>query len=105
MKRSLADTRKQQERALDVLNALHECDFRSLWLESVVMFRGEARSGEVMHSHLRVVVESAELRSDQLNAIYQVAEEMNARVSLVQVQGVNGHSRISVYPRTEEDDA
>lgn len=101
----VVDNRGQQERALDVVNALHLAGFTQCYLKSVVMFSGGRMGGDgskqVSFMSLLVVVDEKEIVGDRFAALSQVAIEHGCSLRLENLAHDGSMSRMALWAKDD----
>ena len=79
------------DNAIDLLKALHDADFRSVFIESMHM-------GDGSSAFVYLWIDRDEMSSDEMLALSDLADMHGATLSLGKPLGVNSPSRIRVWP-------
>jgi hypothetical protein len=80
--------------AVDLLKALHEADFRSVFIESLHL-------GDGSSAFVYLWIDRDEMSSDEMFSLSEIADMHDAKLSLGKPLGVNSPSRIRVWPSQE----
>lgn len=98
--------REQNERAMEIADALHEAGFAGLWIDSTAIFSGGPMSTkgqsrrEVRHQYFSVVIDREEMGAEEMQKVYEIAEVHSAHVVLKMITAAGLRlSRIAIWPR------